>query len=469
MARTPDPQPSRSEPSGSSPKALRIGLFLAGRPLEERLVRRPQDVHIGPAQGNTIIIPPVRGLPARFALFAKKAGGAYELCFTAKMSGQLIQGDESVTLAQLIDDGAEQRGEVFRVPLDAEARGEVRLGDLKVLFQFITPPPLPPRPQLPLSLRQSLIYSFDRRLLQIAAGSFVVHFAFVVYLRAMERPRQPDIEELPDRFVKMLVPKKVEPPRPVEAKKLEPKKVEPKPDEQKKPTTASSEHTPPKKVEDPEAAARAAAEQKARMERAVAQMGVLKMLTAKGPGGALADALKNGAGDGDPDKVFREVGGVGPVTGEAGLGSARGGEGTGESKSGGSLVATGPSEGIGTGEKSEKKVHAVVQESAPPHALHDLQSQGRCAFVHDSEAGLRVHVEVRTAGPSAWALLIAPAKTARVSPADVESIPFPHDDAPPARAPQVTAAYAVSTAVISSSTETPPRRSLQTPWPAATI
>ena len=73
MARTPDPQPSRSEPSGSSPKALRIGLFLAGRPLEERLVRRPQDVHIGPAQGNTIIIPPVRGLDDNEAEVFRKA------------------------------------------------------------------------------------------------------------------------------------------------------------------------------------------------------------------------------------------------------------------------------------------------------------------------------------------------------------------------------------------------------------
>jgi len=432
MARTPDPQPSRSEPSGSSPKALRIGLFLAGRPLEERLVRRPQDVHIGPAQGNTIIIPPVRGLPARFALFAKKAGGGYELCFTAKMSGQLIQGDESVSLAQLIDDGAEQRGEVFRVPLDPDARGEVRLGDLKVLFQFITPPPLPPRPQLPLSLRQSLIHSFDRRLLQIAAGSFAVHFAFVVYLRAMERPRQPDIEELPDRFVKMLVPKKVEPPKPVEAKKVEPKKVEPKPDEAKKPATASSEHTAPKKVEDPEAVARAAAEQKARMERAVAQMGVLKMLTAKGPDGALADALNNGGSEGDPDKVFREMGGVGPVTGQAGLGSARGGDGTGQSKTIGTLVASGPTEGIGTGEKTEKKVHAIVQESAPqdldpvdldPAAVAAKIRQYRGALVACYEAALK-----RNAGLAGKITLrFSISKLGKVSNVEIE-VDTMHDD-----------------------------------------
>ena len=398
MARTSDSQPSRSEPAGSAPKALRIGLFLAGRPLEERLLRRPQDVTVGPADGNTIIIPPVRGLPPRFALFQAKGDG-YKLCFTEQMSGQLIHGDESVSLAELIDEGAEHRGEQYFAPLDPEARGEVRLGDLKVLFQFITPPALPPRPQLPLSLRPSFFHSVDQRLLQIAACSFLVHFAFVVYLRAMERPRQPDIEELPDRFVKMLVPKKVEPPKPVEAKKTEPKKTEPKPDEPKKSTsTASSEHTPPKKTEDPEAAARAAAEQKARMERAMAQMGVLKMLTAKGPDGALADALKDGSTDGDPDKVFREVGGVGPVTGQSGLGTARGGDGTGTSKTIGTLVASGPTEGIGTGEKSEKKVRAIVQESAPqdldpvdldPAAVAAKIRQYRGALVACYEAALK--------------------------------------------------------------------------------
>jgi twitching motility protein PilT len=78
----------------------------------------------------------------------------------------------------------------------------------------------------------------------------------------------------------------------------------------------------------------------------------------------------------------------------------------------------------------------MVREATPPQALQELQSQGRCAFVHDSEAGMRVQVEVRTAGPTAWALLISPARAARTAPADVESIPFPPAEAPaPQRAP----------------------------------
>jgi TonB family protein len=134
------------------------------------------------------------------------------------------------------------------------------------------------------------------------------------------------------------------------------------------------------------------------MERTMAQMGLLKQLTAKGPDGMLPDALKNGSADNDPDKVFSQVGGVGPATGQPGLGTARGGDGTGESKSIGSLVASGPSEGIGTGEKTEKKVRAIVQESSPqdldpvdldPAAVAAKIRQYRGALVACYEAALK--------------------------------------------------------------------------------
>lgn len=391
------------ERQGETPRALRLGLFLAGKPLEERVLRRPQDVVVGTEAGSTFIVPPVRGLPPRFAMFTAAGpspNAGWALQFTEDMDGLLVKGDDTLSLQDLLAEGAEPRGDRFRVALHSSARGEVRIGNLKILFQLITPPAVVPRPTLPLSLRPSLRQSVDQRLLRIAAGSFAVHFLFVMYLRAMERPKQPDIEELPDRFVKMLVPKKVEPPKPAPTPvKPEDKKPEDKKPEDAKKTAQPSDKAPAEvKKEDPAAAAARAAAERLKMEQAVKSMGVLKMLTAKGPDGPLADALKNGGNDGDPDKVFREVGGVGPVTGEAGLGSARGGEGTGESKSGSALVASGPTEGLGTGEKTEKKVRAVVQESAPqdldpvdldPQAVAAKIRQYRGALVACYEAALK--------------------------------------------------------------------------------
>lgn len=352
---------------GEPHHALRVGIFLAGKSLEERLFRQPREVSIGKKSDCTFIVPPVEGLDGSWALFSDGERG-WELHFAEHWNGRVALSDRLVKLQQLIDDGdaISHKGR-FRVPLPPSSKGELRFGDLKILFQLVEPPPVQVRPQLPLSLRPQLISSLDRRLVQIAAISFLVHFSFVVYLRAMQRPRPTAIEEIPERFVKMLVPKKVEPPKQPPVAKTETKKPdEKKPDDKKKPESAANDKAqPPKKEEDPAAVAARAAEQRAKMEQQLQTMGVLKMLTAKGPDGALSDALKDGSGDGDPDKVFREVGGVGPVTGQAGLGSVRGGDGTGQSQSIGAIATSGPREGVSTGDKTEKKVRAVVQESAP--------------------------------------------------------------------------------------------------------
>ncbi len=348
--------------------ALRLGLFLGGKPLEERLFRTPREVSLGKDATCTLIVPPTEGLGDTATLFVAGDKG-WVLQFGEEYKGRVALNGQPVSLQQLIDDGdAVAHKSLWHVPLSNSAKGELRFGDLKILFQLVKAPPLAPRPQLPSSLRPQLLTTLDMRLAQIALASFVAHFAFVVYLRAMERPKPTAIEEIPERFVKMLVPKKVEPPKLPPQPKTEAKKADDKKADDKKKTETAQNDKPapqPKKEEDPaEVAARAAA-QRAKMEQQLQTMGVLKMLTAKGPDGALADALKNGSGDGDPDKVFREVGGVGPVTGQAGLGTVRGGDGTGSSQSIGSLTMTGPRDGVGTGEKAEKKVRATVQESAP--------------------------------------------------------------------------------------------------------
>lgn len=386
-----------------SHRALRIGLFLNGRPLEERVLRRRETVTLGPDARCTFIVPPQTQLPSRFALFEVTERG-YSLILHEAMRGRVSVGDEEHSVSDLRDETMPGRDGLCRMDLDPAAQGELRLGDLKILFQFVKPAPLPPRPVLPVTLRPSLgdILLRDRRVLQFGLASFVLHFGFVAYLRAMERPKPSDIEEIPDRFVRMLVPKKLEPPKPPPIKKVEPAKpAEAKKDDtQKKPADTkpgTKAPTPPKPAEDPAAAARAAAERQARMAEQMANLGLLKMLTAKGPGGALADALKNGGPDRDADQVFREVGGVGPATGDRSLGQSRGG-GPGQSQGIGGLVATGPSDGVGTGSKSEKKVHAVVQDSAPqdidsadldPQAVIAKIRQYRGALVACYEAALK--------------------------------------------------------------------------------
>lgn len=384
-------------PAGA--RALRIGLFLGGRPLEERVLRRREPVTIGPQAGSTLIVPPVPDLGGRYTLFEPAPGGqGYVLILSEVVSGRLILEGTSWNISELLDESMPEKDGKTRITLDPDARGELRIGDLKILFQLIPAPSLTPRPTLPLSLRPRWSDLVDERLLRIALVSFLVHFGFVVYLRAMQRPKEPDLTEIPDSFVRMMVPKKIEPPKPTTAPKTEaPQKTEAKKEDEPKKTDAAKPKDKPK-AEDPAAAAKAEAERLARVNKQVEDHGVLKMLLAKGPGGVLTDVLKDGAGDGDPDKVFSQVGGVGPATGSGGLGDTRGSGGAGTSKGIGGLVASGPSEGVGTGQKTEKQVKAVVTDSGPqeldpvdldPAAVAAKIRQYRGALVACYEAALK--------------------------------------------------------------------------------
>ncbi|MCS6914589.1 MAG: AgmX/PglI C-terminal domain-containing protein [Myxococcales bacterium] len=339
-------------------KILRVGLFQGGKSLEERLFRKPTNVTLGQSTRNTFVVPASAVLPKSFTLFEHGQGG-YALNFTDSMEGRLSLGEAVLDLSQLRQGKAQRQGELWHVMLNDRARGKIVIGDLTVLFQFVTPPPVQPRPQLPPSVRGSILGRVDTRLALVMMGSFLAHFGFVVYLRTLDFPRQQDIEEIPDRFVQ-LMPRKVEPPKQEEAPREEreqPKKEEAKKEAKKEPAQ------PVKKEISAEEQARLAAERRARLEQQVSQLGLLKMLTAKGEGGTVVDLVKGGDPGADADKVFSQIGGVGVATG-GGLQAVKGGGGVGLSRGIDGLRASGPGD-VGTGDKGEARVRAVVRDSAP--------------------------------------------------------------------------------------------------------
>ncbi|MGZ3406975.1 MAG: AgmX/PglI C-terminal domain-containing protein [Caldimonas sp.] len=347
-------------PDGA-PKILRIGIIQNGKIVEERLVRKRESVTIGQSTRNTFVVPASNALPRTFTIFELTPAG-YAINFSDMMDGRVSLGDQVVALPALRQGKAQKKGELWHLLLPDRSRGKVVIGDVTVLFQFVTPPPVQPRPQLPPSVRSSLMQNMDWMLVAIVAASFLIHFGFVIYLRNIDWPRKPDIEEIPDRFVQMIVPKKVEEPKPVVAQQEEEKKDEKKAEKKDK----GDSKPKPQKVRDPEAEARAAAERRARLAADVQKMGVLKILGAKGENGSVADLVKGGDVSGDADKVFAQVGGVGVAgAGAGGLRSAKGAGGTGSLRGGGSLRASGPGE-VGTGERGgERTVKGIVKDSAP--------------------------------------------------------------------------------------------------------
>ena len=354
----------RGSSGADAPKILRIGIIQGEKIVEERLVRKRENVTVGQSAKNTFVVPASNALPRSFTLFELTPQG-YALNFSDGMDGRVSLGDSVVALPALRQAGkAEKKNGLYHLVLSDRSRGKIVIGDVKVLFQFVAPPPVQPRPQLPASVRSSTLQNLDWMLVWVLAASFLTHFAFVIYLRNVDFPRKPDIEELPDRFAQLIVPKHVEEKK-VEEKKAEDPNAEKKKAERQAANSQKAAATPKVQKTAAEKAAEDAA-RRAALEQKIQATGALKILGAKGEGGALADLLKQGDVSGDAGKVFGQVGGV-SVGGETG-GNIRGKGtgGTGSAKGGGSLMASGPGNVSSGAAVGEHAVRGNVKASSAP-------------------------------------------------------------------------------------------------------
>jgi hypothetical protein len=353
----------------SKPKILRIGIIQGGRIVEERLVRKRENITIGQSAKNMFVVPS-EALPRNWLLFQVN-GNQYVAHFSEGMDARIAVGNEIISLAQLKQTGKiHKKGQSYELPLDDRSRGKITLADMTILFQFVTPPIPQPRPQLPASVRGSVTSDLDWFFTTIAAISFLVHLSLVIYLRSVDWPRKPDIEDVPDRFVQMV--KKPEEKKPEEKKveKVEKKEEEKKPEKKKEEVVKKEqkEVTPEEAAKRAEEKARQDAERRARLAEQVKSTGLLKLLGANtGEGGSIADVLGKGDVDRDQEKAFQGVGGVGVASGNDQLrGIKSGGSGSGRVANVGGLRGGGSIAGGGTGEAaSEKKVSGSVKSEAP--------------------------------------------------------------------------------------------------------
>ena len=312
-------------PTAPKSRILRIGIVQGGRIVEERLLRKRDNISIGWSSKATFAVPS-ETLPKQWLLFEANPRG-YIAHFADGMDARIAVGNEVVSLAQLKQAGrVRKQGASSRYLLDERSRGKVSVGDLSILFQFVTPPPPQPRPQLPASVRGSFFAGMDWVYTGIASASFLLHLIFVIYLRSVDWPRKPDIEEIPDRFVQMVV--KAKPPEPPkETANKDDKKEDDKKVEKKAPTNASNTKAPKKELS-AEEKARIDAERRARLAEQVRNTGILKLLGAKADGsGSIADVLGKGDVDRDQEKAFQGVGGLTVATGDAALRGVKTGTG----------------------------------------------------------------------------------------------------------------------------------------------
>ncbi len=167
----------RAMPQATGPKVLRIGKVQGGRVIEERVIKQRTHVTIGSSHTNLFLASgPV--VPESMRLF-ELVGSDYVLNLTDAMTGRVALPAGVTDVGQARASGLAKRvGAYFQLKLTEEARGKVVLGDTTFLFQFVAPPPIQPKPQLPLAVKGGLAAQVDWNFTIIAAFSFLFHFGF---------------------------------------------------------------------------------------------------------------------------------------------------------------------------------------------------------------------------------------------------------------------------------------------------
>ncbi len=342
-------------------KVLRIGILREGRIVEARVIRARQPVTEGSSARNTFSVPQ-SDLPPSFTLFAAQ-GDAWQLAFDDRMEGRVQGPQGTLDFGALVSQGlARRQGDHYVIPVGEDQHGKVSLGGVTVLWQFVAPPPEAPRPVLPQTARGNHFRSMDRLFVTILALSLALHISGYVALAHAPVREEVTLEEIPDRFAKLLIPERQpERPAPREERKAAPEVRKEEKKEEKKPAE-----------EDPARVAARKAARAAAVQKAVQSKGILRVLGALGPGkgnSAVADVFGSGGGFGDVATALSGAGGVAVATDPAMAGGRKGG-GQGGSASIGELATSGGGgKKVGYGTKSEVRVSgSVAAEAAEIHS-----------------------------------------------------------------------------------------------------
>ncbi len=157
----------------TGPKVLRIGVVQSGRIVEERIIKQRSHVTIGSSEKAMFVIASPN-LPPSFRLF-ELVGNEYCLNFLDGMAGRIALPTGISDLSVLKGQARRTPQGAYQVRLTEDSRGKVVVGTTTILFQFVAPPPVQPKPQLPVSVTQGAT-SIDWTTTMIAAFSFLLHF-----------------------------------------------------------------------------------------------------------------------------------------------------------------------------------------------------------------------------------------------------------------------------------------------------
>ncbi|MCP4196045.1 MAG: energy transducer TonB [Proteobacteria bacterium] len=368
-------QSKKAVPIPNLPKVLRIGIIQSGKILEERIIRKRDTVTVGNSEKSTFIIVS-RDLPARFEMFENKKAEDYTLQFTESMGGRISLDGEVRNLDELRDSGvAQKKGKIYQIGLSEQARGKIVVGDSTVLFQFVTQPPLQPRPQLPAAVRGGLFKNLEWFVTTLYICSFLIWVGVLSWLEMSDWPKPTEAEKYlqlqeliaaPEATFRTQTDKDLEDGEGDEKAEEEKEKKAVKKAAQKKDTGVGRDERPKKSAEQ---IAQERAQRRAAIAEQLARRGINKILGSLGGSGdgVIVDVLRGGDVGADQDDLLSQVKGVGVATGgDSALRGPAGGKGTGEVADISQLRMTGGDVAVKTaGAGKERKVTGKVRKKKP--------------------------------------------------------------------------------------------------------
>lgn len=371
-------------------KVLRVGVIYNGKIIDEQVFRKPETIYIGDTSKAHFVIPS-SALPSRFPIFYYKSG-KYELVIMENMSGKVFLKGKVVDIEEVIKKGMlKKRGNAYILPLSTDARGKVIVGSAIVLFQFITPPPKPPKLKLPRSIRGSWTQMIDWPLASILGTVFVIGYAFLFYLWGLPDPAPKTFDQLDNRFAKMIAPEveDVKEEKPTEEKKVEEGEG---PSAAEKEEVAEAVEAPKKKKgpRDAETRAQEEAMRVAEMKKKVAGVGLLKLIGSAGGDGAagiISDVMGEGGKDRDIDSALSGVKQIGIAT-DAGQRSRKGDAGATETAKIDDLKVANTSGNVKVSGMKEKAVTGSTKIGAP-EVEGSLDQSGITKVVKQNSAAIQ--------------------------------------------------------------------------------
>lgn len=194
-------------------KVLRIGIVQSGKVVNERLIRPGQNVSIGGGASNTFVFE-APSVASQHMLFQAK-GSRYFLNFSDQMDGKIAHRQGIVSLSQLREQGeATRKGPHFVFPLEERNRGKIVVDDVTILFQFVNAPPESARMLTKQDFRPKLLDEDDPVFLGFLALFSSIATVVMIWAVNQEPITSVSLEEIPDRFVEVVMPS--EPSEPVE-------------------------------------------------------------------------------------------------------------------------------------------------------------------------------------------------------------------------------------------------------------